>query len=481
MSPRKNKAESLLSCILDNASVSMLCVGPALRVVLAGSNWRARLGEGEDEDGRQIHRVFAESEQRDEVQELLRKVFRTGKPLVGQRLEDRNRHYEYSIIPFMWGGEVTYAILVLRDTTEELRLLEEVRAVQSRLTSIVESASDIVISLDLSGRIVTWNNAARAITGRSSREVTGRRLADLCPGDSREAFSHAIAETLRTKRVGPVRLRLCGRDAEVRTVDWAFSAMADEAGTVSGIVAVGRDLTEQLETEGRLQRADRLAALGVMAGGIAHEVRNPLAISSAAAQLLLTRPLDRATQLECAEKIHTGIERASHIIESLLRFARSSEPGQQSVLDMTNVIREALRLVENQRKLVRVKLSLSLGRRRSTVRGNPTLLMQAVVNLLLNAVNAMPDGGGLFVSSAREADKVLVRVRDTGRGIPKDDVRKVFDPFFTTMRVGMGTGLGLSVTYAIVQQHGGDLQIESAEGQGTVVTVELPLAGEKSP
>ena len=476
MSKRKSKAESLLASILDNASVSMLCVDPAFQIVLAGRNWRSRLRG--DEETRRVRRVFAKSAQRDEVEELVREVFRTRKALVGQRLEDRNRYYEYSIIPFVWDGEVTYAILVLRDITDELRLGEEVRAVQRQLASIVESASELVVSLDLSGRIVTWNNAARRITGLSIQDVTRRRLSELCPEEGAQVMSRMIAETLKTKRVGPVRLQLHGEDSEVRTVDWAFSAMTDETSAVNGIVAVGRDLTEQLETEARLQQADRLAALGVMAGGIAHEVRNPLAISSAAAQLLLEQPLDKATQLECAEKIHSGTERASHIIENLLRFARPSEPRQQSVLDIRRVIQDTLKLAENQRKLAKIKLHLSLSQHRTTVRGNLTLLLQAFMNLLLNAINAMPGGGILSISSARKEDKVLLRVGDSGRGIARGDIEKVFDPFFTRMPVGMGTGLGLSITYAIIEQHGGDVQVKSTEGRGTTVTVTLPWAKE---
>ena len=475
VAPHMSKSESLLACILENASVSMLCVDSGLGIVLAGRNWRARCEE-RGRDTHDLHRAFAESAERDELEELARGVFRTRKPVVGPRLQDDRRHYEYGIIPFVWQGEVVYAIIVLRDITEELRLGEEVRAAERRLTSIVESASDIVVSLDLSGRIVTWNTAARKLTGLSIRDVAERTLAELCTEDSAKAMSQAIAKVHTTKRVVRMRLSLQGEAGEARTVDWAFSAMTDEAETVSGIVAVGRDLTEQLEAQARLHQADRLTALGVMAGGIAHEVRNPLAVSSSAAQLLLKHPLDKTTQLECAEKIHSGIVRASQIIENLLRFARPSDSAVNSVVDTTRVIRDALKLVENQRKLAKIKLRLSLKEKGATVLANPTLLQQAFMNLMLNGINAMRDGGVLSVKSAREKDEVLVQVSDSGTGIASSDVGKVFDPFFTRMPVGKGSGLGLSITYSIVEQYGGDIAINSTEGRGTTVVVTLPWA-----
>ncbi len=474
MSKHASKAESLLACILDNASVSMLCVDPGLEVVLAGRN--GPMHPRGDEGTRALRQVFAESAQLDELEECVERVFQTREPVVGRRLNERRRRYEYGVIPFVWKGKVVYAIVVLRDITEELRLSEEVRAVERRLTSIVESASDIVVSLDLSGRIVTWNNAARKITGLAVEDVKGRKLSALCPGGDSKAVSRVITQTLKTKRVGTARLQFYGQDSEVRTVDWAFSAMTDEAGAVNGIVAVGRDRTEQLEAEARLAQADRLTALGVMAGGIAHEIRNPLAVSSAAAELLLRRPLDSAIQLECAEKIRSGIERASRIIENLLRFARPSEQGWQATFNVMDVIRDAQKLLENQRKLSRIKLRMSLSRRKTIVQGNRTLLRQSFMNLLLNAVNAMPRGGVLSVSSARENSCVVVRVRDTGSGIAPNDIKKVFDPFFTKTPVGAGSGLGLFITYSIVKQHHGQIKIESTPGKGTAVTVTLPCA-----
>lgn len=478
MGRRQSKAEGLLACILDNASVSMLCVDRTLRVVLAGRNWRARLRDAHQKC--RLSQIFADSAQGDQMERLVRKVFQTRKPAVGRRLKDDACHYEYGVIPFVWQGQVVYALIVLRDITEELRLTDEVRAVQHRLSGIVESASEMVVSLDPSGRIVTWNNAARKVSGLPAQKAVGRKLSDLCPEDSVRLMSRAIARTLRSGRAGPVRLQLHGQGDGVRTVDWAFAAMTDETGAANGVVAVGRDLTEQLEAEARLQQADRAAALGVMAGGIAHELRTPLAVSSAAAQLLLGRPLDKTTQLECAAKIHSAVERASRIIENLLHFARPSGPSRRSTVDIARLIRDALKLVENQRELSKIKLHLALSRRTTVVDVNTTLLVQALTNLLLNAINAMPDGGSLSVSSARKGATVLVRVKDTGRGIPSADLDKVFDPFFTTMAAGKGTGLGLSITYSILKRHGGEIDIESARGRGTSVTISLPAAEEES-
>jgi signal transduction histidine kinase len=213
-----------------------------------------------------------------------------------------------------------------------------------------------------------------------------------------------------------------------------------------------------------------------MAGGIAHELRNPLAISSSAAQLLLERPDDEKFREEAAEKIHSGVQRASYIIENLLKFARPPEERMVPT-NINESLDETLSLLANQLKVHRVKLRKDFVPDLPQVVGNKSLLQQVFTNMILNACNAMPDGGSLTVATTASKAEVEIHFADTGVGIPTEHLSKIFDPFFTTMPVGKGIGLGLSISYSIIQQHQGTIEVESVVGKGTTFTVRLPAGG----
>ena len=245
-----------------------------------------------------------------------------------------------------------------------------------------------------------------------------------------------------------------------------------------GIVAVGRDLTERRRLEAQLVQSAKMASLGVMAGGIAHEIRNPLAVSSAAAQLLLESPDDpddEELRRECADRIYSGIQRASKIVEDLLRFARPSE-GRRAPTGINEALTETLSLLAHQMTRRRITLETDLNTQLPPVMGNKNLLQQVFNNMILNACNAMPDGGRLTIETQLKTDsEVEIRFTDTGYGIPEENLDRIFDPFFTTMPVGKGTGLGLSICYAIVEQHQGEIDVHSEVGVGSTFVIKLPV------
>jgi len=244
-----------------------------------------------------------------------------------------------------------------------------------------------------------------------------------------------------------------------------------------GIVAVGRDLTEQRKIEAQLLQSQKLASLGVMAGGIAHEIRNPLAVCNSAAQFLMEDDLDPDFQKECAAKIRAGIQRASIIIENLLRFARPSAGDiNMTKVNIISLLEETLTLISNQAKIQKIIIQTEFPQNPLLVNGFASLLQQMFMNLFLNAINAMPDGGSLNINVANPNTQVAISVADTGCGIPKPDIDNIFDPFFTKTSVGKGTGLGLSICYSIVKQHFGTIEVDSVEGKGSNFTVRLPLS-----
>jgi signal transduction histidine kinase len=218
-----------------------------------------------------------------------------------------------------------------------------------------------------------------------------------------------------------------------------------------------------------------------MAGGIAHELRNPLAVVSSSAQLLRDKVLAPEVAADCVERIFRGAMRMGGIIENLLCFARPSDQGRKTALDLGLVIREAVALLNHQPEAKTWDIWMDLPDSQVTVRGNACLLQQLLTNLLQNGVNALGNGGGRIdlVLKKNETQAILL-VADTGCGISAAHLSKVFDPFFTAISVGKGTGLGLSICHTIVQQHEGNIEIASREGRGTVVKVVLPLLNQDS-
>ena len=481
--PHVDRYERLYNMLLANIPCSVLLVDRRMRIVSANQNFltKARVAET-DIIGQQLRDVFPPGiYEHLHLHERIGAVFHTGATVKGERMAYRapglrTRTYYYSLIPFLQNKTTEYVMLLMEDVTEQIRLGQEVRQAEQHLASVVESASDMVVSTDVTGRVLTWNTAAESVTGYAEDDVRHRYLYELATGAQRAALAEILDKAPREDRTDPVEIEFASRLGDPVLISWVFSPMRDIDGRVVGLVAVGRDLTERRKLEAKLRRSEKLAALGVMAGGIAHEVRNPLAVISSAAQLLVEKNLALEVQRECAQSIFRATQKAGSIIEGLLRFARSSGQGVMAPLNLALIIGEALALTANQIESGRIQLMWQAPERPVWVRGNAALLQQLVANLVLNAVNAMADHGGtLCVSLVEAEDQVILEVADTGKGIPPADLPKVFDPFFTTMPIGKGTGLGLSISYAIAQEHGGKIDITSSEGEGTNVTLMLPL------
>lgn len=415
-----------------------------------------------------------------DITKSIHQVFEKNRATKGKRMTYEvpgvpMRVYYYRFLPFSWDGVVESAMLLMDDVTEQVRLSEEVRGVERHLTSVVESASDIVLSTDIEGRISTWNTAARNLSGYPFYEVKGHFLFEYCTTDHQEQVKNAFAIMKTGKGSQMAEWGLIAKQGDSIQVSWVLSPMKDDSYKTVGIVGVGRDLTERRKFEAQLFQSQKLAALGVMAGGIAHEIRNPLAISSSATQFLMDETITTKFRKECAEKIQTGIKRASIIIENLLRFARPSEVGEIEQVDFIPLLKETLSLVKNQASIQKIDITSHFPEETVLINGNRSLLQQVFMNLFLNAINAMPKGGTLSISTEVIVSEAVVQILDTGRGISKPVIDKIFDPFYTTSTVGKGTGLGLSICYSIVKQHLGNIEVESIKGKGSTFIVKLPI------
>lgn len=465
--------------LTDSIPSSVLLLDKSLRVVLANRNFLEKSRRTEpDTLGKPLNSVFPEVI----LEELglegqIRQVFGENRAKGGQRLTYRApgvpiRVYFYSIVPVAWGSRVDHVLLLMDDITEQTRLSEEIHRMERHLASVVESASELVISTDSSGRIITWNKAAERISGYRFDQVTGQPLLEFFEEQDRagaaESFEHE-------PQPNAAEWDLVTKAGKRRKVSWLLSPMMDDQGQRQGFVAVGRDLTERRKLEQQLAQSQKLAALGVMASGIAHEIRTPLAISSSAAQFLMEDEPTPEFRRECAEKVHEGIERASVIIENLLRFAQPASRADRSAVDLVQVVTNAARVIGSQARLQKVRAVTRLPDEPISVLGVASLLEQVCVNLLLNAIHAMPGGGTVEIAAERTSAEAILRVTDTGHGIEREDLDKIFDPFYSRAPAGKGIGLGLSLCYSIVKQHMGSIEVESEPARGSIFSVKLPL------
>jgi PAS domain S-box-containing protein len=234
------------------------------------------------------------------------------------------------------------------------------------------------------------------------------------------------------------------------------------------------DITEHKELEAQLLQTAKMNSLAVMAGGIAHQLRNPLSVISTTAQLLRDHPEHKQLRNQCIKKINTTVQRASLIIENMLNFARP-EHGNAEEVNINNAIKETLDLTSYYLASKKVKVQKECTPDLLSVYGNKEMLQQLFANLIINACNAMPDGGKLKITTqAIRSNKVEIRFEDTGHGISPLHMPFIFDPFFTTMPAGEGTGLGLSISHSIVKKHQGTIKVRSKLGQGTIGIVQLP-------
>jgi signal transduction histidine kinase len=260
----------------------------------------------------------------------------------------------------------------------------------------------------------------------------------------------------------------------IRLFNITLSPFISREDVNTGTLIIFDDVTERVRLEGQLQQAEKLSSIGLFAAGLAHEVNTPLAGISSYSQMLLKELSPDDPQRELLEKIEKQSFRASEIINNLLKFARFS-PSDFQELSLNSLMIDTLSLLEHQFKRNGISIELDLEPALPQTIGSGGKLQQVFMNLFLNAKDAMPDGGNLKLKTFVQDSELVVRVSDTGVGISKEEVKRIYDPFFTTKSVGKGTGLGLSVSYGIIQEHSGRISVDSKPGEGTTFSLYFPV------
>ncbi|HEX3892376.1 MAG TPA: ATP-binding protein [Terracidiphilus sp.] len=341
--------------------------------------------------------------------------------------------------------------------------------------NIVESINVGIFAIDLNDRVESWNAQMEAMYALSRGEALGQELRSVFPTELVEAIDAARNESgVHNLYKFPITTRA----GEQRVANIAIAPLLSRDFVAVGRIILVDDITDRVSLETQLAQADKLSSIGLLAAGVAHEINTPLAVISSYAQLLSKQTRGDARLGPVLEKITQQSFRASEIANGLLNFSRTSTTEFRET-NLNQVIRDTLSLLEHQFKTAQIQLDLELAEGLPLIHGNPGKLQQVFLNLLLNAKDAMPGGGRLRVATLSNGHVEAI-VADSGSGIAPENLKRIYDPFFTTKTTPKpgerrGTGLGLSVSYGIIQEHAGKIHVESAGGAGTTFHLEFPL------
>jgi PAS domain S-box-containing protein len=387
-----------------------------------------------------------------------------------------NRPLLVSVEPVLDDTNRAVAVVCTARDLSELRKVQAVaREHQSLLNNILESARESIYAVDPEGNFQWCNTATLNGLGYQRRDFIGRPLLDMVYEGDRELVGEKLAAAL-TGMAQTYEMRYFSHDGRLRHARVDNSPLVVE-GRTTGVLGIARDITEQKEERERAARADKLRALGQLASGVAHDFNNSLAAILGRAQLLRRQVNDPAL-VRNLDIIQTAAEDAAATVRRIQTFARKSPVKEFELLDVSSLLNDAIEITrtrwENEARLrgleYEVRLEAEAGQ---NTYGSASELREVFVNLIVNAVDAMPRGGKLAITSRRRDDRLQLQFKDNGMGMPEEVRQKIFEPFFST-KGAHGTGLGLSVSYSIMERHEGSISVNSQPGNGTTFTIDLP-------
>ena len=487
---------SQLAAIVESSDDAI--IGKALDGTITSWNSGAEeiYGYRADEvKGRPLYLVHGTADRWVPVTQARRLAGRAGEPV---RHGERIRHYEtvrvtkdgrqvivsLTISPIKGGaGTIIGASAIARDITTHKKDEEQLR----EQAALLDHAQDAIIVRDLEGRVLYWNKSAERISGWSATEALGKDICDLIYKDNLSHYLEAMsALTQKGEWVGELRQQT--KDGREIIAESHWTLVPGQADKPASVFAINTDITEKKKLEAQFLRAQRMESIGTLASGIAHNLGNLLSPILLSFQLLKRKFTDEESQHMLAI-LQINAERAGEMIRQVLEFARGIQ-GERIELLPTHVMREVASILEGTLPKS-IDVELSIAEDLLPVVGDANQLHQVLMNLCINARDAMPDGGSLTIAGentyvdenyarmqveAKPGQYVVISVADTGVGIPPDVVGRIFEPFFTTKELGKGTGLGLPSIRAIVKGHGGFINVYSEVGKGTEFRIYIPAA-----
>ncbi len=430
----------------------------------------------------------------------MEKAMETGKPIfnyeimITRKTEDKVP-VNITTAPLLANdNEIIGAVENFRDLTKHKGLWGKLRQERNKAQQYLNIAGVIIVAINDKGIITLINKKGCDVLDYEEKELMGKNWYDLCvPERERKERkeSHKRLMSGNHDVVEDYENSILTKSGEERIIAWHNTLIKDEKGHTIGTLSSGADITEKKQTEEELIRSEKLASLGQLAASVAHEVNNPLAGIMVYVKLLLKKyrngEIQSETTGEQLTKMEKELDRTTRIIRNLLDFARQSEPSMRPV-EINKVIEAALLLVGNQINLENVRLVKELDPNLPLVLADSDKIQQVLINIILNAIQAMPQGGKMTIStSTADSIKIMdslkncvrIDIEDTGIGIPKENLHKLFTPFFTTKGKGTGVGLGLSVVHGIIGKHKGKIEVESEPNVGTTFSIYLEVLDEK--
>ncbi|RMG12750.1 MAG: PAS domain-containing sensor histidine kinase [Planctomycetota bacterium] len=471
-------AEALVR-LVDSAAVFAVALDRAGRVVYANASFLEAVGLGADEVlGEDYFARFA-------PEQGLRASFERVLEYGAGRHEHEVRTASGAVRQVLWstvvrrgpGGEVAGTLSIGADLTRQQQALEDASEARRRL-EMQQFALDqhaIVAITDRQGRITYANDRFCEISEYSREELLGQDHRIVNSGTHPKGFFRDLWATIGRGEVW--RGEICNR-AKSGRLYWVYTTIVpfrDALGRIDQYVAIRADITEQKETHRQLVQAAKFAALGELAGNVAHEVNNPIGIISGKARLLLSGKYELPAKVRSElEKIVAQSDRVGRLTRGLLDYCRPSV-SPKALCDFHEPLRKALSFVASKAQRYGIEVCEELAANPSAVNASAAELEQVFLNLFLNAIDAMEEGGGrLGVHTEVDGDDIVASVRDSGPGVDPELMDRIFEPFFTT-KAGKGTGLGLAICHGLVRGHGGRIDVGN-ERDGAVFRVRLPLA-----
>lgn len=359
----------------------------------------------------------------------------------------------------------------------EMEKADELARLKEFSENIVESVNVGILVVDFDGRITTWNSALEEIFGVARERALRRNIDDIFDRDLIETIQNVIGQedwSIRDTR-HIYKYSASTEEGRPLTLNLSLAPFQAAHGVITGTLVVIENVTERAQLEQQLLEREKLSSIGLLAAGVAHEVNTPLAGISSYAQMLLRQTNDNDPKRTLLEKIHVQTVRASGIVNNLLNFSRTGD-AQFHEIDINRVLDDTLQLLEPQLRNAEFEITRNFSDHLQPAYGSASKLQQVFMNLILNARDAMPNGGRLTIHTRAVDSSLVIDFRDTGVGIAPENIARIYDPFFTTKEVGQGTGLGLALSYGIIQEHNGRIFVESRPGEGAHFTIKLPTA-----
>jgi two-component system, NtrC family, sensor kinase len=383
-------------------------------------------------------------------------------------------------------GEVAFVLASIRDITRTKSLENQLIGVKEFITRVIYASASAIVAADRSGKIELMNSVAKELFGAyNGGEGTITHTEQLYPpGKAKE-----IMKMLRDEKIGGKgkliipRTTIVNAKGEEIEVEMSAAIIYDEHGNESATMAIYNDLKDKIKvekelklTQKQLAQSEKMASLGQLAAGVAHEINNPLTGVLFYASLLLERPdLDENAK----DDLHYIVEdanRCKNIVKSLLVYSRSTDSNKR-IVQINEIVEQSLKLIRDQKKFRNIQVRRYLSQEMMLINADTSKLNQVIINLVINAADAMQGNGKITLHTYKDKPhkKVFLEIKDTGEGIPRENLSKIFDPFFTTKEVGKSTGLGLSIVYGIIEEHGGSISVKETGSKGTTFIIEFPL------